>query len=94
MKTRRECIRKKREPGRRGRQFLKIDRDNFDQALAAMRPRLAFRVVNHLTRDGGDLEVELRFTQLRDFEPDNLVQQVEPFRRLVEVRERLGLVTK
>jgi EvpB/VC_A0108, tail sheath N-terminal domain/Type VI secretion system, VipA, VC_A0107 or Hcp2 len=42
----------------------------------AMRPRLAHRVLNHLTRDGGDIEVELPLGQLWDFEPDNLVQQI------------------
>lgn len=47
------------------------------------------RVDNKLTKDEGKLNVELRFNSLQDFEPDNLVQQVEPLRKLVEARQKL-----
>ena len=32
--------------------------------------------------------VELKFNTLEDFEPDQLVQQVEPLRKMVEARRR------
>jgi type VI secretion system protein ImpB len=35
------------------------------------------------------MNVELRFNSLQDFEPDNVVQQVEPLRKLVEARQKL-----
>lgn len=72
------------------RKFIEIDRDNFDQVLAGMKPRLAYRVDNKLTDDGSKMNVEMRFNSMQDFEPDQVVQQVEPLRKLVEARKRLS----
>lgn len=77
-------------PRVRDRKFVEIDRDNFDQVLAAMKPRLAYRVDNKLTGDGSKMGVELKFKSLDDFNPDNVVQQVEPLRKLVEARKKLS----
>ena len=51
--------------------------------------RLAVKVDNKLTNDG-KLGVELKFNSMADFEPDQIVQQVEPLRRLVQGRQRLS----
>jgi|SRR5260370_3882939 len=77
-------------PRVRDRKFVEIDRDNFDQVLAAMKPRLAYRVDNKLTNDGGKMGVEINFKSLDDFHPDSVVQQVEPLRKLVEARKKLS----
>lgn len=77
-------------PRVRDRKFIEIDRDNFNQVLAGMKPRLAYRVDNKLLNDGTKMNVELKFNSLDDFEPDSVVQQVEPLRRLVETRSRLS----
>ena len=74
----------------RDRKFVEIDRDNFDQVLAGMKPRLAYRVDNKLTDSDTKMGVELKFNALEDFEPDQVVQQVEPLRKLVEARQRLS----
>jgi type VI secretion system protein ImpB len=71
------------------RKFVEVDRDNFDQVLSAMAPRLALRVDNKLAGDGSKMNVELKFNNLQDFEPDQVVQQVEPLRKLVEARQKL-----
>ncbi|HEX8639183.1 MAG TPA: type VI secretion system contractile sheath small subunit [Pyrinomonadaceae bacterium] len=72
------------------RKFVEIDRDNFDQVMAGMKPRLAYNVDNKLQNDGSKVGVELKFNSLDDFEPDNIVQQVEPLRKLVEARQKLS----
>lgn len=77
-------------PRLKDRKLIEIDRDNFDQVLAGMKPRLAYRVDNTLAGDGSKINVELRFNSLEDFEPDRVVQQVEPLRRLIEARQRLS----
>jgi type VI secretion system protein ImpB len=77
-------------PRMKERKFVEIDRDNFNQVLAGMKPRLAYRVDNKLTDDGSKMGVELRFNSIEDFEPDQLVNQVEPLRRLVEARKKLS----
>ena len=71
------------------RKFVEIDRDNFDDVLKSMKPRVAMRVDNTLKGDGSELSVELDFTKLSDFEPEAIVRQVEPLRKLLEVRGQL-----
>ena len=77
-------------PRVKDRKLIEIDRDNFDQVLAAMKPRLAYRVDNKLTNDGSKMSVDLRFKSIDDFHPDSVVQQVEPLRKLVSARQRLS----
>jgi type VI secretion system protein ImpB len=76
-------------PKLKDRKFVNIDRDNFNEVLAATKPRLAFRVDNKLENDGSKLAVELRFNSLDDFHPEKVVKQVEPLRKLLEARQRL-----
>jgi type VI secretion system protein ImpB len=79
----------------RDRKFVDIDRDNFNEVMKGAKPRLAFRVDNKLTEDDTKLGVELRFTNMDDFEPEQVVQQVEPLRKLLEIRRELkGLLAK
>ena len=77
-------------PPLKNRKFVEIDRDNFDQVLAGMKPRLAYTTENKLQDDGSKVGVELKFNKIEDFEPDNVVQQVEPLRKLVEARQKLS----
>lgn len=77
-------------PRVKDRKLIEIDRDNFDQVLAAMKPRLSYRVDNKLTNDGSKMGVELNFKSIEDFHPDSVVQQVEPLRKLVSARQRLS----
>ena len=62
------------------RKFVEIDRDNFHDVLKGTKPRIAFRVDNKLTNDDTKMGVELRFNSLDDFEPEQVVKQVEPLR--------------
>lgn len=77
-------------PRLRDRKFVEIDRDNFDSVLAGMKPRVTMSVENKLANDGSKLGAELNFRSIEDFEPDQVVQQVEPLRRLVEARRNLS----
>ncbi len=77
-------------PKLKERKFVDIDRDNFDDVLKGVAPRLAFRVENTLKNDGTQMGMELNFSKLEDFEPQNVVNQVEPLKRLLEVRTRLS----
>ena len=82
-------------PSLRDRKFIQIDPDNFNDVMAKMTPGVNIRVPNTLAGDDSDLGVQLRFNSMQDFEPGNIVQQVEPLRKLLEVRNRLrDLLTK
>ena len=77
-------------PAIKNRKFVEIDPDNFNQVLAGMKPRVAFSVDNKLQEDGSKIGVDLKFNNIEDFEPDQIVQQVEPLRKLVEARKKLS----
>ena len=77
------------------RKFIQIDRDNFNDVMARMTPGLEFRVENTLKGDGSEMAVKLKFGSMEDFEPGQIVQQVEPLRKLLETRDKLrDLLTK
>jgi type VI secretion system protein ImpB len=77
-------------PAIKDRKFVEIDRDNFDQVLAKMTPRLAFKVDNKLSDDDTKIGIEIKFSSMEDFEPQNVVEQVEPLRKLIELRRKLA----
>jgi type VI secretion protein, VC_A0107 family len=83
-------------PPVKDRKFVEVDRDNFNEVLASIKPRLTFRVPNKLVAESEEqLSVELSFSHLDDFSPVEVLKQVEPLRRLFEARERLrDLLTK
>jgi len=92
-------------PPVRDRKFVEIDRDNFNDVLASIEPRLAIRVPNRLKSDANDnLSVELRFKHMDDFGPvtdhdfdpkddefprGGVINQVPALRKLYQARQRL-----
>ena len=47
-------------------------------------------VDNKVQDDGSKMGIELKFNSIEDFEPDRIVQQVEPLRKRVEARQKLA----
>ena len=82
-------------PKLKERKFVEIDRDNFNEVLEAINPRLVFQVDNKLEDNGTKLNVELKFNHMDDFDPVAILKQVSPMRKLYEARQRLSdLLTK
>jgi type VI secretion system protein ImpB len=77
-------------PKLKDRKFVEIDRDNFNNVLEGMKPRVAFKVDNKLTGDDTKLAVELRFKSIDDFRPESVVTQIDPLRKLLDARVRLS----
>ena len=64
-------------PPVKDRRFVNIDRDNFNDVLREMKPRLAFRVEDKISGNKDQkLNVELKFNSIDDFSPENVVRQV------------------
>ena len=77
------------------RKFTEIDRDNFNDIMTSIHPRLAFQVDNKLTDEDSKLNVELKFKSIDDFDPVEVVKQIEPLQKLYEARQHLtDLLTK
>jgi type VI secretion system protein ImpB len=79
----------------RDRKFVQIDRDNINDVMTRMTPGLNLKVDNTLKDDGSQMSVELKFKSMEDFEPAQIVEQVEPLRKLKQARDKLrDLMTK
>lgn len=77
-------------PKLKERKFVNVDKDNFDDVLKGMKPRLQIQAENRLEDNGSKLGVELNFKSLDDFSPEHVVNQIEPLRKLLEARQRLA----
>ncbi|ARU58822.1 MAG: type VI secretion system contractile sheath small subunit [Pseudomonadales bacterium] len=72
------------------RKFVQIDRDNFNEILDKIEPTAEMKVADKLSgEDGKEMSVNLQFNSMEDFEPQNVVKQVEPLRQLLEARNKL-----
>lgn len=72
------------------RKFVSIDRDNVNDVMKKIGPRLAFKVPNRLSEDDTKLNVELRFASMDDFQPAKVAEQITPLRKLLELRNSLA----
>lgn len=77
------------------RKFSQIDRDNFNDLMGKINPKLDMKVDNTLENDGSEMGVSLDIKNLEDFEPHKLVEQIEPLKKLMATRNKLrDLLTK
>lgn len=76
------------------RKFVEIDRDNFNDIMDDIAPRIAIRVPNKLgggeNAEDSQLNVLLNMHQMDDFNPVQIINQIEPMRKLYEARTRLN----
>src|SRR5207244_3357176 len=66
------------------RKFIQIDRDNFNDVMSRMTPGVNLKVENTLTGDGSEIAVSLKLNSIDAFEPGQIVNQVEPLKKLLE----------
>ena len=70
------------------RRFVEIDRDNFDEIMGKLAPRLDMSVPDTMKGEG-NLKVELNFKKIADFHPEAVVDQVPRLKKLLEARLEL-----
>jgi type VI secretion system protein ImpB len=73
----------------REREFVQIDRDNFNQVMKRMTPGVNLRVENTLAKDGTEMAVQLKFDEMDSFSPARVAEQVPALKKLLEAREQL-----
>jgi type VI secretion system protein ImpB len=71
------------------RNFIEIDRDNFDDIMRRMTPGLNMKVENTLAGDNSEMSVNLKFESMTDFSPAAIAEQVPALKKLLETREQL-----
>jgi type VI secretion system protein ImpB len=74
------------------RDFVEVNMQNFDKVLKEMAPTLNFTAANKLSSDpnAGEIPIDLKFESLGDFSPERVAQQVEPLKKLLDLRTKLA----
>jgi type VI secretion system protein ImpB len=70
---------------------ITVDKDNFNEVLKGQGLTLNLNVPSQLAgaTEDDQLAVQLKFTSLRDFEPDQIVEQVPELAKLQALREAM-----
>ena len=72
------------------RQPVNIDKDNFNDVLAAQNVRLETVIDNKLSDEpDAQMSVNLDFKKMKDFDPDTISQKVPELKKLMELRDAL-----
>ncbi len=75
-------------PKLRDRRFVEIDRDNFNEVMGKISPRLDLKVAD-VMKGEGDLKIELDFKEFDDFHPESVVKKIPRLAKLLEARQNL-----
>jgi len=75
-------------PKLKERRFVEIDRDNFNEIMAKIAPRLDLSVPDAMKGEG-NLKLELNFQNFDDFHPEAIVKQIPRLAKLLEARQQL-----
>lgn len=68
---------------------ISVNKSNFNDVLQKQNITLNLSVDNKLTDDEETLEASIHFTSMKDFSPENIVEQVDELKKLQELREAL-----
>lgn len=77
-------------PPLKQRNFVDIDRDNFNDVMASLNAQLPIRATNVLGGSAPDLNVLLSFQSMDDFDPVNIVMQVPELATIYQKRVSLS----
>lgn len=75
-------------PKLKARRLIDIDRDNFNEVMQKIAPRLDLTVPDTANPDS-NLKIELNFRNFDDFHPEAIVRQVPRLAKLLEARRQL-----
>lgn len=75
-------------PKLRDRRFVEIDRDNFNEVMEKITPRLDLKVAD-VMKGEGDLKIVLDFKEFGDFHPEAVVNKIPRLAKLLEARQNL-----
>jgi type VI secretion system protein ImpB len=71
------------------REKVNITKNNFDSVLAEFNPKLTLSVPDTLSDEHGDTAVNLNFSAMKDFEPEQVARQIPQLRAMLAMRNLL-----
>lgn len=71
------------------REKINVIKNNFDSVMAEFAPSVNLAVENTLAGDGSEENVSLSFTQMKDFEPEQVARQIPQLKAMLAMRNLL-----
>ena len=71
------------------RERVQIDRNNIDDVLKDMSPRVKYTVENQLREDGSEIDVDLTFESFKSFKPEAVAQSIPQLNDMLAMRSLL-----
>lgn len=71
------------------RKLININNYNFDDVVKSQNLQADFSVENKMSVDGGSIDISLKINELKDFEPDNIIEQVDELKQVLQLRDAL-----
>jgi type VI secretion system protein ImpB len=68
---------------------IKVNKQNFNDVLKHQNLSLEFSVPNRLSGEGDDMNVKLTIEGMKDFSPENVVENVDELKKLMQLRQSL-----
>jgi type VI secretion system protein ImpB len=68
------------------REKINVNKDNFNQVMESMDLGLNISVENKINPGGGDMKVDLKFKNMKSFDPIEIVKQVPQLSKLLAAR--------
>ncbi len=65
---------------------ISVNKDNFNQVMDSLDLGLSLTVANKLNPDAGDIKVDLKFKDMKSFDPTEIVKQVPQLSNLLAAR--------
>lgn len=71
------------------REKININKNNFNSVLSEFSPTVNITVENTLTGDGSEESVKLSFSEMKDFEPEQVARQIPQLKAMLAMRNLL-----
>lgn len=71
------------------REKINVNKNNFNSVLSELNPELNINVMNTLAENGSDESVRLSFSNIKDFEPEQVARQIPQLRAMLAMRNLL-----
>jgi len=71
------------------REPVSINKNNFDNVLSEFSPAVNLSVENTLAGDGSEENVSLSFSEMKDFEPEQVARQIPQLKAMLAMRSLL-----
>ena len=71
------------------RSRINIDKNNFNGVMAELAPEVNFTVENTIAAEGSEERIRLSFSDIKDFEPEQVARNIPQLRALIAMRNLL-----